>query len=665
MSHYLLLACLLSGLLASIATAQQKISLHYGLHEGQAWSFDQVTEGLQNTDMSSEGQPPFRGEQRMRQIRQGTITVLKVESGVATSVRVKFDPACKSMMKSSLGEQTFDFPFAGKTITLTRNAQGQITNDFSGQVDPMAIGELNTYLPSNNAGFPDHPVAVGEQWEPDLKALRQAQGLGDNDKAVAACKIASIDTIAGRPAAEVITYLSTTKTQEDCTFVNTMQGSVWYDLETGNMVQSSMNGTSSMKGTMTQRSPNGMPMRVTMNNTGKMEFRLKTGPANAAPAPASTPPFVPPGEPLGPLTPDAPPVVNPLSPPGAATPPPLPGAAANAQNQIDLVQYVIPDPYLRMNAWTLVAPKDWKVDGGVSWIGKLDPPPAYVTQISAMAPDGSASYMTLPLFFFIQTDNPMLAGNGEIAPVMDPKTCIERVILPRCRAQAQNVKIIGFEALPKMIERTQKNAALAGLNPANLKIDAGRALVEYSFNGNAFEEFVYCSVVATQTPTGILWCTDEVFAYSAPKGKLKDAMPVLGTIASSVRRNPTWAQASRQELARIVAANSRPPQVAAGSGGTLSILDVSKSMARDQDSFIKGLNASAAARDHALSISHGNILGQQPMYDPALGEPVNVPNGYLNYYRDYYGVVHGSDLNAADFYSAYHMNTTQLTPGSW
>lgn len=667
MSHVIALACVLGCLVVTIAAGQQKLTLRYALQEGQAWSFDQVTEGLQNTDMSAEGQAPFRGEQRMRQVRKGSITVLKVASGVATSARVQFDPSCTSMMKSPMGEQKFDFPFAGKTITLTRDAQGQVTSDFTGQVDPMASAELTSYLPTNNAGFPDHPVAVGEQWEPDLKALRQAQQLGPNDKAVAACKVAAVHTINGKPAAEVITYLSTTKTVEACTMVNTMQGSVWYDLETGSMVQSSMDGTSSMKGTMTQPGPNGAPMRVTMNNTGKMEFRLTTGPVNATPAPGAAPAGLPasspPGTPFNPLAPDAPPVVTPPS--GSATPPPLPAAAGNGQKQIDLVQYVIPDPHLRMTAWTLVAPRDWKVDGGVSWIGKLDPPPAYVTQIVAFAPDGSASFMTLPLFFFMQTDNPMFAGRSEIVPVMDSKNCIERVILPRCRGQAQNVKVIGYEALPKLAERTQRNAALAGLNPANLKIDAGRALVEYTFNGNAYEEFVYCSVVATPAPGGVLWCTDEVFAYSAPKGKLKAAMPVLGTIAASVRRNPVWAQACRQELAKIVAANSRPPQVAAGSGGQLSILDVSKSMARDQDSFIKGLNASAAQRDHALSISHGNILGQQPMYDPVLGEPVNVPNGYINYYRDYYGVVHGSDLNATDFYTTYQINTTQLTPGSW
>ena len=136
-------------------------------------------------------------------------------------------------------------------------------------------------------------------------------------------------------------------------------------------------------------------------------------------------------------------------------------------------------------------------------------------------------------------------------------------------------------------------------------------------------------------------------------------MAVLGTIGCSMKENPQWVAARRQELQRIVAAASPPPHVAAGSSGP-SILDVSKSMAHDQDTFLKGLDASAKMREHALQAGSYVPRNTEIMRDPVLGEDIEVANGYLHYYRDYYGQIHGSDLNASDFYTQYKMNVTEM-----
>lgn len=743
-----ILVSLCLPLICSLAFGQQKYDLTMGLREGQSWTFDQVTEGVQTSNMSAEGQPPVQGEQRMRQVRKGTITVLAVDGGIPTQVKVDFDRVCVTKMKMGGQEQEIEFPFAGSTVTITRDVKGQVTNDFKGQADPMAVMELGSYLMANNSGFARKPVAVDEQWEPDLAEMRRGYQLTDDDKVVGVSKIVSIAPIAGRQAAEVITYLKINKRMGEMEMTSELKGSIWYDLETGNMLQSSMDGATAAQGMQEMPGMGGQMMRVNVKNAGQTQFRLETKPlsmgkSDAGPTVAVTTPETHPptaiasvagsykganlalelsgrdgrytgtvslGERTFPLTAEesagqlkgtfksgdesypftaklsgdemvfatgrteyklrkqraAPP--NPLdtSPGAPANPldstPPASRVAAPAD--VELGQYTLPDPYLGVTAWTFVAPTDWKKEGGVSWTGSLTPGPAYSTSLEVRSPDGSTQFSMLPTLMFVQTQNPMFANGQEMLPVMDALTCIREVILPRCRPGARDLKIIAADALPKMAAADKDEALQSGLEAAReMDFNSGRAHVTYTLQGRQLEEMIYCTIVSAPRVGGAVgWVVDHGFSYRAEKGKLQASMPVLATIASSVKANPQWVSARRQELARIVAENSRPPRVNAGSGGTLSILDVSKSMARDQDDFLKGLDASSRLREQAMSQSYNPQRNTEMTIDPVTQERLEVSSGYLHHYRDYYGQVHGSDLNASDFYVQYKIPVTELEP---
>jgi hypothetical protein len=267
---------LVSGMTA-VGESKYDLSLH--LHQGQSWSFDQVFESIQTYRMSAPGQQPFSNEQRMRSIRKGTITVLAVTNGVPTAVRVAFDPGCVTKMKQMGNEQTLDFPFAGVAVTLQRTVDGQITQEYEGEVkgggDAVSRKELEAYLYSND-GRPKHPVALGEQWEPELNQLKQIYQLSDQDKAVGASKVAEITTISGRQAAEVIVYTSVSKHQGEMVMTEERKGSIWLDLETGYLLQSSLEGTTSGKGSQSMPGPNGQTVNVDVNNSGRSQARLTT-----------------------------------------------------------------------------------------------------------------------------------------------------------------------------------------------------------------------------------------------------------------------------------------------------------------------------------------------------------------------------------------------------
>lgn len=361
------------------------------------------------------------------------------------------------------------------------------------------------------------------------------------------------------------------------------------------------------------------------------------------------------------------PKINPLGADAQARPnplgiePPTPAKPGIAAPKIDWGQYTLPDPYLRCTAWTFVAPTNWKFEGGVSWTGRLIPGPAYSTSLSVHSPDAALEYQLFPIFMFMETNNRMLAGGSEVLRVQDPLDCITRIIIPRCRGEIRDVKVISSEKLPKMAEEVLTNARSSGLQLDGLKVMSARALVQYTLRGKPMEEMFYCTVAAMANPRmGVTsWAIDRAFSYRAEKGNLEPSMALLGTIGSSMRENPEWVAARRRELQRIVAAASTPPRIPAGSRGP-SILDVSKSMSHDQDTFLKGLDASANMRDHALQAGTYAPRNTQVMTDPVLGENIEVANGYLHYYRDYYGQIHGSDLNASDFYTQFKMNVTEM-----
>jgi hypothetical protein len=175
-------ACLPLLFVGAAMFAGDNYDLKLRLRQGQSWSFEQTLEGQQESRMSAAGQQPMEGETTMRSVRKGTITVLAVNSGVPTALRVAFDPACTTKMNQMGNERTMDYPFAGITVTLTRSADGQVTTEFDPQptteADPMTRRELETYL-GKNQGRPTKPVAVGEQWQPDFKQIKQMYQLID------------------------------------------------------------------------------------------------------------------------------------------------------------------------------------------------------------------------------------------------------------------------------------------------------------------------------------------------------------------------------------------------------------------------------------------------------------------------------------------------------
>jgi hypothetical protein len=275
-------------LATEISIAAQTYDLKPQFREGQSWAFEQSGEMQQNTTMSSPGQPPQQMQQSMRQTRSGTMAVLAVKDGVPVSVRLTFGNDCVTLMEMGGQKQPIPFPFSGQTITLTRDARGEVAHDFKGPADPMAEMELKSYLSFSRESFPPRPVAVGEEWEPDTAAMRQFYQIGPQDKLSVKCRFVSVKEYAGRRVAEIETVLSFAKRQGENEMRNDMKDTSLVEIDTGNTLQSDMTNASVTQGAQQMQQPGGFPVTVQTRVQGSSRARTAVKPIdNAGPLPAT------------------------------------------------------------------------------------------------------------------------------------------------------------------------------------------------------------------------------------------------------------------------------------------------------------------------------------------------------------------------------------------
>lgn len=138
-----------------------------------------------------------------------------------------------------------------------------------------------------------------------------------------------------------------------------------------------------------------------------------------------------------------------------------------------------------------------------------------------------------------------------------------------------------------------------------------------------------------------------------------ESHPVLGLIASSLRENQTWVLARGRQLRAMI---PPPTPRRSGSGGP-SILDVSRSISRNNDEFLRNIDAVHTQRLNTPA-SDGwtrSFRNTDRRVNPSTGEEMDVTGGYLQYYQDYSGRIYGSN-DPTDFYQQTHIGGTVLEP---
>ena len=288
-----------------------------------------------------------------------------------------------------------------------------------------------------------------------------------------------------------------------------------------------------------------------------------------------------------------------------------------------------------LEAYSMLIPSDWTFNGEINWI--LDNPIMPATaHFSTQNANNTVEYEGLPNQSMFWTDNQLIQYTNPLgsryfgALVMQPLGAIDslkQIVIPMYRGDVTNLKYISEGDVPEIAKLFP-----SGTDPTtgmSYSAEAGKVRIEYTLNGVAVEDEIYCVIQSIKTPVGQYannnWFVSNIASFRAPKGKLDLYSNTLQTIAFSSSINLQWLNKYNQLVYYLIRQQVKQIQ---------SIGQLSNMLSQMSDE-ISSENQKAwedrqATNDKLVDdFTHG-ILGVDSYYDPIAEKTIELPSGYNN-----------------------------------
>ena len=230
--------------------------------------------------------------------------------------------------------------------------------------------------------------------------------------------------------------------------------------------------------------------------------------------------------------------------------PPKPAASTGAANAtptgaLRLASHSVKDSGIGTDAFTILVPADWKVEGGITW--RHDLSVLVTTAMRFSKPDGSQALELFPMIACTWMDGgitffpegSIYLGNEVHRPVSGPQEYVEQIVIPRFRSNV-GARVVEHTNLPDVAKLILDSSQEPGMQKRAL---AERVRLEYTENGKSMQEDVFCTLLYAQSPMmpgATLWCPTQLYSFKAEKGKLDASAGLLQAIVGSVKLNPHW-----------------------------------------------------------------------------------------------------------------------------
>jgi len=289
-----------------------------------------------------------------------------------------------------------------------------------------------------------------------------------------------------------------------------------------------------------------------------------------------------------------------------------------------------------IEAFRLLIPSDWKVEGGIRWI--LDNPgmPA-VASFRVMDPKGANEFEVFPNQSFFWTNNPMHRQlfpvgskyfGSEVRVPVKVLDALKQIVLPRFRGSAAAMQLVNEQLLPDLAKSLGAGQAQPGVSAW---ADGGKIRIQYERGGTAMEEEIFGIVESysfpIQTMTGVatntLWNASYLFSFKAKKGALDAQAKLFQTIATSFRVNPQWFNKYTQVVEYLIKRQIQKIH----SIGELSRI-ISQTHNEISESNLQSYYDRQAVYDRVADNFSQHIRGVDAYYDPFEQKSVELPSGY-------------------------------------
>lgn len=237
----------------------------------------------------------------------------------------------------------------------------------------------------------------------------------------------------------------------------------------------------------------------------------------------------------------------------------MPGDSATGQAQEGEVWVFERRAEPRENAFTILVPKGWLIEGGIF---RVDPNsqggPAQSIEakldMGMKDPSGKATMRFLPETYFMDTRWMPAASmfppgsnyNGmTVMYLPEVSQFIQQVAFPYAHPGLGNPQAGKYYNLPDVVNRLRQEDApvMAG---AQFGYRAGFQTFYYEEGGQPLEEVIVAAIMDFGQMGGGLWKNRSTFLMRAPREQFESYKPVFGTMLSSIQINPSWARAEIQ-----------------------------------------------------------------------------------------------------------------------
>ena len=212
-------------------------------------------------------------------------------------------------------------------------------------------------------------------------------------------------------------------------------------------------------------------------------------------------------------------------------------------------------------AASLLAPADWRLEGGVRWNPQWKCPHEMVyMQARLVSPDGQMAFEIFPIYGWKWDSNPMMLemmryDGCPVSQPFDAASYVARYFVPGYR---QGAAVISSEQQPAVAQAAYDKLIQRGGSIFNPRFDATRSRISFSGPSGATEEWVLVTVGVLHTGgSSLLTMADGVASFRAPQGQLDRNERLFGTIVGSMRANPVHVNAVRAVQQQIIEIQNR------------------------------------------------------------------------------------------------------------
>jgi hypothetical protein len=286
-------------------------------------------------------------------------------------------------------------------------------------------------------------------------------------------------------------------------------------------------------------------------------------------------------------------------------------------------------------AASLLAPSDWKMEGGVRWnAGYSCPSDMVVTAVRLTSPDGRMGFEIFPNYMAQWSDDPSYnqivmqaaqMGGGAGCPLAQPfdaRTFVGQIFAPGFRQGAQ---VVDAQPNRDVAAEAYQQAMQQASGGSRIEVDAMRVRIAYADQ----EEWIVSTVSRMSTPGmspmgamvyNHITFTDRVIGFRAPRGELEANEPLFATMMASIRVNPQWENA-------IIDTRRRISQIQAKGAADRSRI-ISQTSNEILDMQMEGWRNRQESQDRSAQQWSQTMRGVETYTDPGSGSAWELDSGY-------------------------------------